>query len=344
MKTRLFAMLTIASFITACQGFKYHDPKKAYRGENQFYNNYDNSPKPSFWKWQWERWTKSAVEEPPFDPEVLKTDTVYLKKNKAENTMTWIGHSSVLLQTQGLNILIDPVFANRVSPLGFMGPQRQVALPFEISDLPLIDAVVISHSHYDHLDVESLQKIDMHSGGLTLFLVPLGSQDLLESVGIKNIKELDWWEKVSLGETQVTFTPAQHWTQRTPFDRNQSLWGGWHVQNQSLKFLYTGDTGYSKDFADIREKLGAVDVAMIPIGAYEPRWFMKQQHVNPDEAIQIHRDIGSKLSIGVHWGTFRLADEPLAAPAIDLASAIEKEKISSEAFRTMKHGETLRLD
>ncbi|MNK06312.1 metal-dependent hydrolase [compost metagenome] len=342
MKYSFLAVICLFVF-SGCQGFRYHDPAKPHRGEKQFYNNYDNSPKASFWKWQWARLTTKNPPEVPFEPEIMKTDTGFLKENKNRNTFTWIGHASALLQIEGLNILIDPVFSERVSPVSFMGPKRHVALPFQVSDLPPIDAVVISHSHYDHLDLDTLKELHKRNGEATLFLVPLGIQELLASEGIKNVKELDWWEDITIKTLKLTFTPAQHWTQRGLFDRNQSLWGGWYLQAPSLKFLYTGDTGYSKDFQDIRAKLGPADVAMIPIGAYEPRWFMKQQHVNPEEALKIHQDLGAKTSIGVHWGTFRLADESLGAPAVDLKVALEKENVSSETFRVMKHGETIQL-
>lgn len=341
MKWLLLAATALLVF-SGCQSFRYHDPSKHHRGKTQFYNNYDNSPKANFWKWQWERWTKATVVEPEFKPEVLPTDVAYLQGNQSENTLTWIGHSSTLLQIQGVNILMDPVFSDRVSPVSFLGPKRLVPLPFQLVDLPRIDVVVVSHNHYDHLDLTTLKTLAQRDAK-TLFLVPLGNQSLLQSAGITNVKELDWWDQVPFDSLTFTFTPAQHWTARGIFDNNETLWGGWHVQGKSLKVLYTGDTGYSKDFMDIRTRLGEVDLALIPIGAYEPRWFMQKHHVNPEEAVRIHNDLGANLSIGVHWGTFRLADEFMQAPYDDMQITLKNHPAVKGTFRVLKHGETLKL-
>lgn len=339
MKWTLVALVGVFVFM-GCQSFRYYDPTKPHRGRTQFYNNYDNSPKASFWKWQWERLTSDQAVEPPFEPEVVMTDTTSLQRNLTEITLTWVGHSTMLLQVQGMNILTDPVFSDHVSPFSFMAPKRLVALPFEIEDLPPIDLVVVSHSHYDHLDLATLKRLSQHKGKNTLFLVPLGNQALLQSEGIANVKELDWWDQYSVGPLTATFTPAQHWTQRTLWDRNKSLWGGWSIKTEAFHFVYVGDTGYSQDFTDIRQRLGPSDVALIPVGAYKPRWFMGKQHVDPDGAIQIHKDLQSRYSIGVHWGTFRLSDEPMAEPPLELAAARERVGMSVEEFRIMRHGET----
>lgn len=342
-----WTLLPIFSFMmgSGCQSFRYEDPAKAHHGKSQFYNNYDNSPKPSVWKWYWERLTTRNPPEPSFNPEVVKTDTEYLRRNRTENTLTWIGHASIFLQSDGVNILMDPVFSQRISPVSFLGPQRKVQLPFQLVDLPPIDVVMVSHNHYDHLDLPTLKEIAQRPGNKTLFLVPLGNQALLNSEGIENVKELDWWEQVTIRNLTVTFIPSQHWSQRTLFDYKKSLWGGWYVSSPQQKILYTGDTGYSKDFQDIHKKLGDVDVALIPLGSYEPRWFMKTYHVNPEEALMIHQDLHAKLSIGVHWGTFRLSDEPMDAPPLDLNKALEKMKSHhSGDFRVMKHGEIIKLD
>lgn len=324
---------------SGCQSFRYYDPTKKHRGETRFFNNYDNSPHESFWKWQWQRLVMSRPKAPPFNPEVLKTDMDFLKGNRTKNTLTWVGHATALLQLQGRNILIDPVFSARVSPLSFMGPQRQVALPFTISQLPALDVVLVSHSHYDHLDLASLKSISDQSHGKTRFLVPLGIAEFLVSEGIQNVQEFDWWEEEFVSGLKLTFTPAQHWTQRSPWDYNKSLWGGWSVKLDGYHFLYTGDTGYSKDFQDIHQRLGSVDVAMIPIGAYEPRWFMGKHHVDPEGALQIHLDLHAKASVGVHWGTFNMSDEPLAAPPQELEAALKRKGLPAEVFRVLKHGE-----
>lgn len=341
MKWVLLFILVLVS-VSGCQSFRYHDPNKVHHGENQFLNNYDNSPKDGFWKWQWERLTSSRPPEPPFHPEIVKTDTQFLQGNRQESTLTWIGHSTSLIQLSGVNILMDPVFSDRVSPVSFMGPKRLVPLPFEISDLPAIDVVLVSHSHYDHLDLPTLRALAQRNSQ-TLFLVPLGNEALLKSQGIKNVKEMDWWDETKVKDLTVVLTPAQHWSQRSLFDHNKSLWGGWYVKTSRLHVFYSGDTGYSRDFQDIRIKLGEVDVALLPVGTYEPRWFMKKQHVNPEEAVQIHEDLKAKLSIGVHWGTFRLSDEAMSLPPVDLQKALEAKNLDARVFRLLKHGEILKL-
>jgi L-ascorbate metabolism protein UlaG (beta-lactamase superfamily) len=327
--------------MSGSSNFRYYDPKIPHRGETQFYNNYDNSQKPSFWKWQWNRLTTKSEPEPSYQPEFVKPDLGALLSNRRLNTITWIGHATVLLQVNGLNILIDPVFSERASPFSFWGPKRLAPLPLTVAQLPDIDIVLISHNHYDHMDIASLHALEEKGQGWTKFLVPLGNKAYLEGKDILQVQEFDWWDKVTFKEVEFTFTPSQHWSRRGIFDTNKTLWGGWHVQSKGRKFLYTGDTGYSPDFRDIYQRLGAVDLLMVPLGSYEPRWFMKQMHVNPDEAVQIHKDMHSRLTIGVHWGTFRLSDETMMKPVEDLNLALEKNNISSDEFRILKFGETL---
>lgn len=340
---KILLMVVIPILFLGCQSnFKYFDPEKPHRGKKGFLNNYDNTPPQGFWKWQWERRMGPSKPKEDFNPEVVKTDTIFLKENSSRNTLTWMGHSSMLLQLGGQNILLDPMFSERASPVSFAGPKRLSALPFGIDQLPRIDVIAISHSHYDHLDLPTLKQVaKIHKEAR--FFVPLGVKSLLEGEGIGNVQEFDWWENQQINNLTITFVPVQHWSARGLFDRNQTLWGGWHIQTEPFRFLYAGDTGYSKDFLDIKERLGPVDFAAIPIGAYEPRWFMKRQHTNPQEAILIHKDLSSKRSIGVHWGTFQMGDEAMWAPARDLEIAKEELKILENEFKVLKHGETIEL-
>ncbi len=341
----LFSSLLLGLVMNSgCQNFRYYDPAKPHHGKDGFLNNYDNEPHGSFWRWQWERLTAPNIPEPPFHPEIAKTDTAGLQANRSVTTLTWIGHSSALFQIQGVNILLDPIFSERVSPFSFTGPKRQVALPFALKDLPPIDVVVLSHNHYDHLDLETLTSLDKMAPGKILFLVPLGNKAFLEAEGISRVQELDWWDNFSLKGLTFTFTPTQHWTSRGLWDRNQTLWGSWFISSPDFKFYFAGDSGYSKDFQDIYRKLGAVDVALIPIGAYAPRWFMKRMHVNPEEAVKIHQDLHAKLSVPIHWGTFRLSDEPMAEPPQLLKSEIAKANLAEDSFYVMKYGETLNFE
>jgi N-acyl-phosphatidylethanolamine-hydrolysing phospholipase D len=222
----------------------------------------------------------------------------------------------------------------------------------QVAQLPPIDVVLISHNHYDHLDKNSVLALAGIAQAATLFIVPLGVKAWFASLGINNVKELDWWDSVHVKGTEFYFTPVQHWSTRSLGDRNQTLWGGWAVLGPQLHWYFSGDTGYSQDFADTKARFaprqsadqgGGFDIALIAVGAYEPRWFMKEQHVNPAEAVQIHLDLGAKRSVGVHWGTFELTDEPLDQPPKDLAAARLAAGLPESAFFVMAIGETRTL-
>ncbi len=256
--------------------------------------------------------------------------------------LTWIGHSTFLIQYRGLNILTDPVFSDRVSPVNFAGPRRLVPLPVTIAELPPIDLVMISHNHYDHLDLASVRAL----GNGPRYSVPLGLKPLLMAGGIDRdrIHELDWWECQRDGELALTATPAQHWSGRGLRDRNRSLWCGWHLRIGDFSLWFAGDTGYNDiQFREIGDHFQGVDLALIPIGAYEPRWFMRRQHINPEEAVRIHREIRSRLSVGMHWGTFQLSAEDVDAPREQLAHALRRHD-QPHPFITMAVGESRLLE
>ena len=255
-----------------------------------------------------------------------------------ENVM-WVGHSTLLLNHSDLTIMTDPQFSSRASPFSFMGPKRVTPPPIEISDLPRIDVVVISHNHYDHLDEASIREIAKIQPRVE-FLVPLGLKSLLEDWGAKNVSELDWWQQVQRKGVTIQPTPVQHWSKRTFFDRNKTLWSGWMLKWNDFSFYFTGDAGYSDDFKETARKLGSPDLAAIPIGAYEPREFMKSAHINPEEAVLAFTDLGAKKAIGIHWGTFKLTLEPMTEPPVKLQEALKKSGVPKETFRVLKHGET----
>ena len=258
-------------------------------------------------KWSWSR------EEPK--KEFIKTnENINLNSLKdREHYALWIGHSTFLINNGDLTILTDPIFSERASPLTFAGPKRLIKPVIKIKDLPKVDVITISHNHYDHLDVNSLRKIQKKFPNVKI-LVPKGDLKLLRNYNLNNGFEFLWWEAITLNNTKFIFTPAQHWSARGLRDRNKSLWGSWFIKNEDKNIFHAGDTGYSEDFIEIRNRLGAVDFAMIPIGAYDPQWFMSYSHVNPEEALNIAKDLDAKKSIGMHWGTFILTDEPVLEP------------------------------
>ncbi len=229
--------------------------------------------------------------------------------------ITWIGHSTFLLQVDGLNILTDPIFSNRASPVSFAGPKRTTPPAMSIEQLPAIDVVLISHNHYDHLDKRSIKDLRAKQpDNPPQYFVPLNQKPFFDKLGVKQVTELDWWDSEKVEGTTIHAVPVQHWSSRSPFDRNKVLWAGFLIDSPSHRTLFVGDSGYSNDFKTIAQRLGTVDLALVPIGAYDPRWFMKSSHMNPEEALQAVKDVGASRAIGMHWGTFSLTDEPMAEP------------------------------
>lgn len=346
----------------------YYDPARPHHTRQGFKNNYiadQNKGLGALLRWQWEQ-RRDGLPKPPSHPVPTQapdmaaitgypvawaTAQAPAATPPPPPAITWIGHASMLVQAGGLNMLTDPMFSKRASPVQFMGPERAQPPGIALSDLPPIDVVMVSHNHYDHLDTASVQAIAARSaqaGRPTLFLVPLGLKSWFASRGIANVIEMDWWDRHEFRGVEFNFTPVQHWSARGIGDRSQTLWGGYAVFAPDLHWYFSGDTGYSKDFQDTRARFagrekdgqGSFDLALIAVGAYEPRWFMAPQHVNPAEAVQIHRDLGAKRSVGVHWGTFELTDEPLDQPPRDLAAARTAQGVKDEDFVTLSIGET----
>ncbi|XP_050413923.1 N-acyl-phosphatidylethanolamine-hydrolyzing phospholipase D isoform X1 [Patella vulgata] len=254
----------------------------------------------------------------------------------------WIGHASVLVKFDDITVLTDPVFSERCSIVSFAGPKRYRRVPCQIKDLPKIDAVVISHNHYDHLDLSSVKELNQKFGKDLRWYVPQGMKKWMSDSGCENVEEMTWWEEQQFpGKPDVKFvsTPAQHWSKRGVTDTNKALWGGWAVIGPKHSFYFAGDTGYCEGFKEIGEKYGPFTLAAIPIGAYEPRWFMCPQHVDPVEAVDIHLDIKAEHSLGIHWGTFKLTYEPYMEPKEKLEEELKKRSISLDEFITLKHGE-----
>ena len=258
------------------------------------------------------------------------------------NYAVWIGHATYLINNDDVTILTDPIFSKRASPIGFAGPKRMIPPAMTLDDLPKIDVVVVSHNHYDHLDIWSLKKL-FKLNSETIFMVPAGDKKRFVKAGIRNVIEMNWWDIFRVSNTEFHFTPVQHWSKRGLFDRNKSLWGGWFIKTHELALYHAGDTGYSSDFKTTYERLGSPDYSFIPIGAYDPRWFMKDSHVNPEEAVQIALDLKTPHSFGMHWGTFTLTDEPVLEPPARLKEALKKQNLESDFFISPKPGEILQL-
>ncbi|MGQ0699151.1 MAG: MBL fold metallo-hydrolase [Panacagrimonas sp.] len=268
-----------------------------------------------------------------------QNDPVWLAANRTETTYTWIGHASFLVQLGGLNILTDPVLSKRTSPVQWAGPGRIAPLGLSFDELPKIDVVLVSHNHYDHLDETSVRKLARRDA--PAFVVPLGLREWFERRRIAQVTELDWWQSTDARGMRVHAVPAQHFSGRGVTDRNRSLWCGFVFEHAQQRHYFAGDTGYGRDFAAIGKRFAPIDVAMIPIGAYDPRSFMRPVHVDPFEAVRIHREVGSRLSLAMHWGTFRLTLEPLDEPPQRLATALNAAGVAADRFRVMQHGQTL---
>jgi L-ascorbate metabolism protein UlaG (beta-lactamase superfamily) len=251
--------------------------------------------------------------------------------------ITFINHASFLIRLPGATILTDPIFSQRCSPVSRAGPKRVRPPGIPLADLPRPDVVLLSHNHYDHMDLPSLREIQRRHA--PSFVTTLGNAPALARLGIA-ATELDWWRQTTLGPLRITATPARHFSARTPFDRNRTLWGGFMIQSGMGQILFAGDSAAGSHWQDIRTRLGPPGIALLPIGAYEPRWFMASAHMNPAEAVQAHRALGARQSIGMHFGTFQLTDEAIDAPLVALAEARRAASIVPEQFTTHGFGET----
>ncbi|NUO63109.1 MAG: MBL fold metallo-hydrolase [Gemmatimonadaceae bacterium] len=257
---------------------------------------------------------------------------------------TWVGHSTTLLQLGRTNVLVDPIWSDRASPVPWAGPRRLVppALPFE--GLPPLDVVLLSHDHYDHLDAPTVKRLAAAHPGAR-WVAPLGVGRRITALGVPQVVELDWWESTRAALATVTATPAQHFSGRGPGDRDTTLWAGFAIAADGWRVFYAGDTGYHPEFPEIGRRLGPLDLAVMPIGAYEPRWFMRPVHMNAEEAVDATVDLASAGQapppmLGVHWGTFRLTDEPTDEPPRRAARAWAVRGLPVDRCWILRHGET----
>jgi L-ascorbate metabolism protein UlaG (beta-lactamase superfamily) len=279
----------------------------------------------------WTRWPSEVSVEPRRPP----------KPGPDEVVVTFVGHATFLIQVAATNVLTDPVYSKRASPVAFAGPRRVRAPGVRFDDLPTISHVLLSHNHYDHCDLRTLQLLDRRFH--PLIVTPLGNGRLLRSAGIRQVEEIDWWETASAALLPITLTPAQHFSARGMFDRNRALWGGFLIEAGGRRILFAGDTGYGPHFREIAVRRGPLDLALLPIGAYEPRWFMKDIHMKPAEAVQAHLELAARQSIAMHFGTFQLTPEGIDEPVRELARSLRDRGVPAERFRTAEVGESVWL-
>jgi L-ascorbate metabolism protein UlaG (beta-lactamase superfamily) len=301
-------------------------------------------------KWRWNRLRHPL---PPDDgARTLQRVAPSIRSPRAggnEVAVTWVGHSTLLVQLGAVNIITDPVWSERASPWRSLGPRRLVPPGLSIGALPPIDVVLLSHNHYDHLDAWTVRTLAA-AQPRARWIVPLRLAGLVRSLGVSDVAELDWWDELRVGDVTVASTPARHFSARTPLDRNRTLWCGYAVAGVAGRLFYAGDTGLHPEFARIGERFGPFAVTAMPIGAYEPRWFMRPVHMDPDEAVTAfralheHHGLSERATmVGIHWGTFRLTDEPILEPPRRAREAWARATLPEKNLWILAHGETKRL-
>ncbi len=316
-------------------------PASYYREKNKrkFLNPFENNIRKRlfhFFLWKMGYYKQPLERAPEEESFVYPFEPVSFDEKLP--SCVWINHSTFFLQVGGVSFLTDPCFSTHCSPVQNIGPKRHHEPSLRIVDLPKIDCVLISHNHYDHLDKKSVLALFERFPGI-LWIVPLGVKKWFQRRGIRNVVELGWWESFTKESMTISATPAQHFSGRYLFDLNRSLWAGYVVEVVGKKFYFSGDTGYNeKDFKKIGERWGEIDLSLIPIGAYHPQVFMRPVHVDPRDAVLIHQEVGSKLSIGMHWKTFRLSDEPMQRPPFDLYLAMKEAKLDPKSFIAIEPG------
>lgn len=321
----------------------YSGPVSDHFDGERFFDPHGMPPKSLYDLLRW--WSSNGqVTWPEWAPSPY-SDRPPARVNGPQWRISYVGHASFLLQTAGLNILIDPVWSERASPLTFAGPKRVNDPGIAFEALPPIDVVLVSHGHYDHLDLETLSRL--HAAHRPRVITTLGHDAIIgEHDEAIAVEAYDWGDRVALSaDLAVTLVPVRHWSARTLFDRNKALWAGFVIDTPKGRILQVADSGYGDGwhFTHARETQGPFRLAILPVGAYEPRWFMRDQHMNPEEAVRAFIDCGAELALGHHYGTFQLTDEAIDAPERALIAAREEAGISPDRFRLLKPGQVWEL-
>jgi N-acyl-phosphatidylethanolamine-hydrolysing phospholipase D len=293
----------------------------------------------------WTRWSfiarrmwQSLTSPRAFEAPRVANDGAALRAAPPPRAITWIGHATLLVQVDGLNVLTDPNWSERAGPTSWIGARRLNRPGLAFADLPRIDVVTISHDHYDHLDLPTVRRLAATHD--PLFLVPLGMKAWFADNGLTRVEELDWWQEHQVRGVRFVCTPAQHFSQRTLWDASRRLWASWAMLGRERRFYHGGDTGYFAGFKEIGRRLGPFDVAALPIGAYLPPTMMKWVHTTPEEAVQAFVDLDARILLGMHWGTFDLADEPLDEPPARMLAETRRRGIETDRAWILRIGET----
>lgn len=336
-------VLGLAGLLLGCQGPGRPKPgAPAHHLERGFRNLDPEYRRPDAWT-RW-RFVVPHLLRTTFAPRraalaVVPNDGRLLRTNPPVATVTWVGHSTLLVQLDGVTLLTDPQWSDRASPWSFAGPARVTPPGLRFEDLPPIDLVLISHDHYDHLDEPTVRRL--WAAHRPLFLAPLGYRAWFAARGIDAVEELDWWEERSVKGVRLVCVPAQHWSARTPWDENRRLWSGWAVLGRDRRLYFAGDTGYYAPVFDaIGRRLGPFDLAAIPVGAYRPAALMGRSHTTPEQALRVLEDVGGRRLVPIHWGTFDLAQEPLGEPPVRLEEEARRLGVAPDRLWILRHGET----
>lgn len=296
-----------------------------------------------FLKWRFGGQRRTPVPTPPFGSLPSKRPAIITPRAATgHRAATWVGHSTLLMQLGPLNVLTDPIWSRRASPLRWIGPARFMPPAVHFEALPPIDVVLISHDHYDHLDAPTVRRLTRRTPD-TIWLCPLGIAPLLRSWGARHVFERDWWQTVEMPAFTATCVPAQHFSGRGLGDRGDRLWCSWTIEADGLRVFYAGDTALHPEFTAIGERAGPFDLVLLPIGAYEPRWFMRAVHMDPEDAVIAYRQLAADRRppcVAIHWGTFRLTDEPVDEPPVLFARRWRDAGLPATANWTLEHGET----
>lgn len=313
----------------------YQGPKSDHFDGSRFFTNESDHSFSDMLTWMWEMET---IEWPEWVHDLPQSPPPVSVKN-GELRVTFINHATVLIQTNGINILTDPIWSKSAGPVSWLGVERVRAPGIKMEDLPRIDIILLSHDHYDHLDIPSLEKL--RKSHYPTVVTGLGVKKRLSSLFGDKVVELDWWqEHIDSTGIKITFIPSQHNSGRGLFDSNKTLWGGFIIHGSAGNILFMGDTGFGRFADQIKERFSQFRLAILPIGSYEKRWFMKNQHMNPDDAVKIHQMLNVTQSVGIHFGTFNEhPEQTIDAHEIDLKVAMQKYQIPDSRFWILKFGE-----